>query len=87
MSTRSITLTFDVSNLDGYTDEFVAALWHAAQANPLPIHDPEAGELAEQIGREIIRRWLTSQQPALWNHQGAHADRCKLRDLRAQVAA
>jgi hypothetical protein len=30
------------------------------------------GDLAERIGREIIRRWLGGISPELWNHQGRH---------------
>lgn len=68
----SITIRFDVDNLRGYTDEFLAQLWHVGQANPAPIKDVEAGRIAERLGREIIHRWLSLQSPALWNHQGAH---------------
>jgi hypothetical protein len=54
----------------GYTDEYLAVCWHAAQHNPAPHGDYQAGQLAEQIGREIIRRWLGGVAPELWHHQG-----------------
>jgi hypothetical protein len=69
---HSITIAFDTANLQGYSDEFLAQLWHVAQANPAPITDRDAGEIAENIGREIISRWLKRQPAALWNHQGRH---------------
>ena len=30
------------------------------------------GDLAERIGREIIRRWLGAADPELWTVQGRH---------------
>lgn len=68
----SITITFNLDSLQSDTDEFLAQLWHVAQANPAPIFDRAAGEIAERIGREIIRRWLERQPAALWSHQGRH---------------
>jgi hypothetical protein len=72
MTTTAITFTVATDMLSNYTDEHVAALWHIAQANPAPFGDPEACAFAEQIGREIISRWLGTVPPALWNHQGRH---------------
>lgn len=66
----TIMLEFDAEGLSGYTDEFVAALWHAAQAQSKPFGDKEACETAEKIGREIIRRFLANTSPALWHFQG-----------------
>lgn len=74
MSTKSITITFSVdqSGLQSYEDRFLAALWHVAQANPAPIENHEAADIAERIGREIIRRWLATAPVELWAHQGSH---------------
>ncbi|REE92616.1 hypothetical protein [Cupriavidus plantarum] len=69
---HEVTFHIDTRNLATYTDEHLAALWHIAQANPAPITDHEPGELAEHIGREIIRRWLRWAGAPLWNHQGRH---------------
>lgn len=68
----SITFNIDTDSLDGYTDEYIAQLWHIAQANPAPITDRDAGELAESVGREIIKRWMRNQTPAVFAHQGHH---------------
>ncbi len=78
MTTHPITIEIDDANLSGYTDEFLAVCWHAAQHNPAEHGDYMAGELAEHIGREIIRRWLRSVQPELWHHQGQHHFRREL---------
>lgn len=67
-----ITIEIDGGMLRRYSDEHLAALWHVAQVNPAPITDGRAGEIAEAIGREIIRRWLVNTEPALWHHQGSH---------------
>ena len=77
---HAITISFELDALPNYSDTFLAQLWHVAQANPAPITDHAAGEIAENIGREIIRRWLKSAEPALWNHQGRHATSCILSD-------
>lgn len=65
-----ITIEVDTAELRGCTAARLALLWHVAQANPAPHGDPVAGEVAERIGREIIRRWLASIEPELWHHQG-----------------
>jgi hypothetical protein len=72
MGTIAITIEIDDSRLTSYSDSHLAALWHVAQANPAPLEDRDAGELAERIGREIIRRWLSATQPELYRHQGQH---------------
>ena len=77
----SITITVDEAALPGLTDGYLAALWHAAQANPAPIEDRAAGKVAEAVGREIIRRFLANTPPLLWKHQGRHADWCALQQL------
>lgn len=78
----SITFDIDTAALPHYTDEYLAKLWHIAQANPAPISDRAAGELAELIGREIIKRWLMGREPDLWSHQGRHYFSCALSDQR-----
>lgn len=73
MSTHDITITIDTSRLSGFTDQYLATLWHVAQANPADISDPAAGRVAEAIGREIITRFLAATGPELYSHQGHHA--------------
>lgn len=72
---HAITIEIDteVGALDNYTDEYIAMLWNVAQANPAPISDIAAGETAEAVGREIIRRFVLRTGPPLWHHQGNHA--------------
>jgi hypothetical protein len=56
-------------------------LWHVAQASPAPQADHAADELAERIGREIIRRWLKAAEPELYHDHGRSyywAELCKL---------
>lgn len=69
-----ITIPVDTDMLSTLRDEYLVALWHAAQANPAPIEDRAAARVAEAIGREIIRRFLASTPALLWEHQGRHAD-------------
>jgi hypothetical protein len=76
---HSITIEVDDGSLASYTDEFLALCWHVAQHNPVPSGDYLAGELAEHIGREIIRRWLRGVPPELWGHQGRHHAQRELR--------
>lgn len=73
-----IVIPVDTAALPNITDGHLAALWQVAQANPAPIEDRAAGQVAEAIGREIIRRFLLTTPPLLWNHQGGHADWAKL---------
>lgn len=72
---HEITITIDTTPgaLENATDAHLAALWHVTQANPAPLDCKEAGELAEHVGREIIRRFVMNTPPALWAHQGNHA--------------
>lgn len=70
MNEVQITLTFNPDRIRTYADEYLATLWHLAQANPVPHGDHDAGELAEKIGREIIRRWLRGVEPQMYTHQG-----------------
>jgi hypothetical protein len=66
----SITFEIDTAGLESYTDQHLATLWHIAQQNPAPLGDLVAEELAEQIGREIIRRFLRRTPAQLWAHKG-----------------
>ncbi len=72
MGETTISITFDPYRLSSCEGSHLAMLWHVAQANPAPIDDRDAGEVAERIGREIIRRWLGTIPPELWRHQGRH---------------
>jgi hypothetical protein len=67
-----ISFDIDPDALARYTDEHLAACWWLAQTNPAPFGDTAACDLAERIGREIVRRWLSTIDPPLWTHQGHH---------------
>ncbi len=70
---HEITIVIDEADLGRVTDENLAVWWHLAQANPADgFASRKPGDLAETIGREIIRRWLTGVRPELWHHQGRH---------------
>lgn len=69
---HKITIELDTERLSTLTDQALANAWHIAQANPAPMEDRDACELAEHIGREIISRWLTKTPPELWSRQGTH---------------
>jgi hypothetical protein len=70
-----ITFKIDTDSIQSCTDQYVAGLWHIAQANPADQYaSPVPGLLAEAIGREIIRRFLAMTSPELWRHQGCHFD-------------
>jgi len=81
MGKTAITVEIDDALLASYTDSYLATLWHVAQANPAAHGDRYAGELAERIGREIIRRLLGASQPELWHHQGRDYYWSQLRKL------
>lgn len=68
----SITFDVDSDSLDGYTDQYIADLWHIAQANPAPFGDADACHFADKLGREIIKRFLATAPLNLWTHQGSH---------------
>jgi hypothetical protein len=72
VTTHAIAIEIDDNKLASYTDEFLAVCWHAAQHNPAEYGDAMACDLAEHVGREIIRRWLKGVPPELWHHQGRH---------------
>lgn len=69
---HQITLEIDTERLSSLTDQALANAWMAAQANPAPMEDRDACELAEHVGREIIKRWLKTVPPELWHRQGNH---------------
>lgn len=72
MGKIAITIEID-DNLTNYTDERLALCWHVAQANPADGFESSIpGDLAERIGREIIRRWVGSARVELYHHQGHH---------------
>lgn len=72
MTKQTITIEVDDARLEGYTDDFLAQAWHALQWSPVAFGDREICRLVEKLGREIIRRWLGTVPPALWNVQGVH---------------
>lgn len=74
----TVAIDIDTDSLPNVTDTYLAQLWHVAQANPAPIQDADACELAELVGREIIRRFLANTRPELWAHQGRHHYWCAL---------
>lgn len=79
MAATSITFQIETDKLAHCTDAYLAQLWHIAQANPAPFGDAQACDFAEQVGREIVRRWLATTPPELWHHQGRHANQPTLR--------
>jgi len=74
MATINIQFQIDDSSLEHWTDQYLAQLWHIAQANPAPFGDSAACDFAERVGREIIRRFVSNQTPELWHHQARHAE-------------
>lgn len=68
----TIAIEIDTDTLVNFNDQYLAKLWHIAQANPAPIDDEAAGRIAEAIGREIICRWLKATPADLYSHQGEH---------------
>lgn len=73
MAITTITFQVDTAKLSHFEDAYLAQLWYIAQANPAEFGDMSAHDFAEQVGREIVRRWLAATPPELWNHQGRHA--------------
>jgi hypothetical protein len=73
MTTASITIEFDPGQLSGYTDQYLAMLWHLTQHNPADgFEHSQPGELAMRVGWEIISRWLKHVPPELYRHQQSH---------------
>lgn len=68
METVNIPIKIDPDRLEHYSDEHLAALWYVTQANPAPIGDPRASQIAEHVAREIVARWIRSTPIPLWNH-------------------
>lgn len=69
---NEITVTIDDAMLTGYSDKFLATAWNAVQNSHAEFGDSLMCDLAEHIGREIIRRWLRHIEPELWSVQGRH---------------
>lgn len=70
---HEITIVIDEADLSRVTGQQLALWWHVAQANPADgFASNKPGDLAEQIGAEIIRRWLATAPVELWHHQGRH---------------
>lgn len=82
MGAVQITIEVNPDALRSYSDSHLAAVCHVVQANPADgFADRRPGELAERVGREIVRRWLGSVSPELWHHQGGHYFWNELRQL------
>lgn len=73
-STVAVTVEFDLGQLEGYTDSYLALLWHVCQANPAEFGDRAACEAAEMLKLEIVRRRLKVAPVELHNHQGRHVE-------------
>ncbi|MDP1532412.1 MAG: hypothetical protein Q8N44_18515 [Rubrivivax sp.] len=65
----TITIEVDSDRLSHVEDSYLAALWHAAQANGAPSNDVDAADLADSIGVEIIRRWLGAAPAMLYERR------------------
>ena len=83
---HEITIAIDEHQLAQQSDESLATLWYVAQANPAPFGDPAACHLVEQIGREIICRWLRITPAPLWNWQGSHVQHASFHAARENAA-
>lgn len=65
----AVTVEFDLDQLQGCTDEYLAQLWHVCQANPAEYGDRGACGMVEAVRFEIVRRWLGVAPVGLYNHQ------------------
>ena len=65
----SITPDANVDDVDGYSDTYLAAVWHAAQAAPGKYGDQVAARVVQKVGFAIIRRWLAGVAPEIYRHQ------------------
>jgi hypothetical protein len=65
----AITVDVDVNNLTSYSDQHLAAVWHAAQAAPAAYGDKLAADVVKKITWEIVRRWLSRAPVELYHHQ------------------
>lgn len=79
-----ITVTVDTDSVSGYTDSYIAQLWHVAQANPAPHGDRDACALAAALGFEIIRRFIARAPAELYTHQPRHFEGRGLQDVGAK---
>lgn len=70
---HSVTIEIDTDRLGSLADEYLAAFWAVAQANPVPYDDPDAGRLATRIGDEIIHRWLKNAPVEMYHHSSEQA--------------
>lgn len=70
---QKLSLTFEIdcdpNALRSITDQYLAQLWHIAQANPAPSSDPDAADFVSSVGTEIIRRWMSGVEVELYAHQ------------------
>ena len=66
-----ILISFEEDRLEDYSSDFLATLWRVSQWNPAPSTDKRAGEIADKIAREIVKRWLARTPPELWRHKGS----------------
>ena len=80
----TVMFEIDTDRLSGYTDAYVAQLWHIAQANPAPYGDRDASHLTHAVGTEIIRRWLKWAGAELHSHQPGADSRKALLGLGAK---
>lgn len=81
MTKLTIGIEIDTGQLSSHSDSHLALLWDVAQANPVPLGDKHAGEIARKIGSEIIRRWLKGAPHELYRHQDHHYYWAELRKL------
>lgn len=68
----TITLECDPARLDTYTDQFLAALWHANEASVAAFGDGDAEGLGDSLAREMARRFLVRTAPSMWKRQTVH---------------
>ncbi|PLT16305.1 MULTISPECIES: hypothetical protein [Ralstonia] len=68
---KAFVFEIDTDRLPNVSDEYLAALWHLAQHQPVKHGDHDAGALVEHIGREIVLRWLRGVPVPVWNIQGS----------------
>jgi hypothetical protein len=68
-----LSITFDIDlehgQIEHYTDQYLAQLWHIAQANPADYGDADASAFVKAVGDEIVRRWMSAMPVTLYNHQ------------------
>lgn len=81
MAKLTIGIEIDTDQLTRCSDSRLALLWDVAQANPVPLGDKDAGKISQQIGWEIIRRWLKSAPHEMYHHQAQHYYWDELRKL------